>query len=248
LSKTRANRKRSRSRKRPPPAKTRARRKRSGLKIAVWTIVGLIAVFVLIQFVPYGRNHTNAPATNPFQWSSPTAEAVARKSCYDCHSNETKWWWAVKIAPFSWLAQHDIAGAQARFNFSDWSGAMTTEQLRRAINDSMPPLQFTLLHPNAKLGDAEKQTLVRGFQASLANNGGAVTPAPTPSATSPTSQGSDAVAIINARCGSCHSADRALQYRASSAAQAQALINAMVQQGATVSAAEQQTLIDYYTH
>jgi hypothetical protein len=224
--------------------KNGARRKRSRKKIALWTVVGLIAVFVLIQFVPYGRDHTAKAATNPFKWSSPTAESVAKKSCYDCHSNETKWWWAVKIAPFSWLAQHDIDGAQEVFNFSEWDGSLTTAGLQRAINDNMPPLQFTLLHPNAKLSDAEKQTLVRGFQTSLADNADAGTPTPAPSATG---SGSDAVAVINARCGTCHSADAALQFHASSAAEAQSLIDAMVQQGATVTTTENQTLVDYFT-
>ena len=207
---------------------TGARPKRSRKKIALWTIVGLIALFVVIQFVPYGRDHTNSPATNPFQWSSPTAEAIAKASCYDCHSNETQWWRAVKIAPFSWLAQHDIDRGQARVNFSDWNGALTTEALQRAINHNMPPLKFTLLHPNAKLNDAEKQTLLRGFQASLADNGGAGTPTPAPSAAS---SGSGATAIINARCGSCHSADAVQQFHASSADQARAVIDQMVQQG-----------------
>ena len=223
--------------------RTRARRPRSRKKIALWTILGIIALFVLIQFVPYGRDHTNQPATNPFQWGTPTAEAVARKSCYDCHSNETTWWWAVKIAPFSWLAQHDINGAQKRVDFSAWNGAMTTAELQRALDHNMPPLQYTLLHPNAKLNDAEKRTLVRGFEASLADNAGGAAPAP-----ASTNSGSGATAVINARCGSCHSADPALRFRASSAAQAKAMIDAMVQQGAAVSAAEEQTLIDYYTH
>jgi len=224
--------------------KTGARPQRSRKKIALWTVLGLIALFVVIQFVPYGRDHSNAPATNPFQWSSPTAEAIAKASCYDCHSNETKWWWAVKIAPFSWLAQHDITRAQARLNFSAWTGALTSPGLQHAINSNMPPLKFTLIHTGTKLNDAEKQTLLRGFQASLVDNNGGGTPAPAPSAAS---SGSDATAIINARCGSCHSADAVLQFHASSAAQARAVIDQMVQQGATVSAAEEQTLIDYYT-
>jgi len=225
-------------------AKASARPKRSRRKIALWTIVGLIALFVVIQFVPYGRDRTSVAAANPFQWSSPTAEAIAKASCYDCHSNETTWWWAVKIAPFSWLAEHDVRRAREIANFSDWNGVLTTEGLRHAINGNMPPLQYTLLHPQAKLSDAEKQTLVRGFQASLTDNAGGSTPAPSPSAAS---SGSGATAVINARCGSCHSADPALQYHASSAAQAKALIDAMVQQGAAVSAAEEQTLIKYYT-
>ena len=67
----------------------------------------------------------------------------------------------MKIAPISWLAQHDIDGAQEVVNFSDWNGALTAEEMQHAINGNMPPLQYTLLHPNAKLTDAEKQTLVR---------------------------------------------------------------------------------------
>ena len=56
-----------------------------------------------------------------------------------------------------------------------------------------------------------------------------------------------ATAIIDARCGSCHSAAPAQQFRASSAAEAQALIDQMIQQGASVSPAEEQALIKYYT-
>ena len=117
-------------------------------------------------------------------------------------------------------------------------------RLQNAINDNMPPWQFTLLHPHAKLRDAEKQTLVTGFQASLADNGSGGTPTPAPLSTS---SGSDAVAIIIASCGSCHSADAARQFHVSNAADAQALVDAMIQQSATVTAAEEQTLIDCFT-
>jgi hypothetical protein len=228
-------------------SKAHATRKRSRKRIALWTVAGVAAAFVLIQFVPYGRDHTSPAAANPFQWATPTSEAIAQKACYDCHSSDTNWWWAVKIAPFSWLAQHDISKARTIVNFSDWNGAMTTAQLRRAVTGNMPPLQYTLLHPGAKLSTAEQQTLLRGFQASLADNNGGGTPAPSATASAPVSS-SDATAIINARCGSCHSAQPALQYRAASAAEAQSLIDAMVQQGASVSAAEAQTLVKYYTN
>jgi hypothetical protein len=59
--------------------KTGVRPKRSRMKIALWTIIGLIVLFVLIQFVRYGRDHTNQPATNPFKWTSPQAEVIAKK-------------------------------------------------------------------------------------------------------------------------------------------------------------------------
>ena len=228
-------------------ARSGSRRKRSFWKIALWTIVGLLALFLVIQFVPYGRDHSTKAAPNPFQWNAPAAEAIARESCYDCHSNETRWWWGVKIAPMSWLAQRDIDGAQEAFSFSDWNGDLTAEEMQEAINDGMPPLQYTLLHPGAKLSDAEKQTLVAGFQASLgASSGGGSTASPTPTATA-TSSGADADAIIASRCGSCHPTDRALQFRASSAADAQALIDNMIQRGASVTPEEERALIAYFT-
>ena len=93
---------------------TTGRPGRSWKKILLWAIGGAVVVFLLIQLVPYGRSsHSNPPATNPFQWTDPQAEAIARESCYDCHSNETKWWWATNIAPFSWLVQRDVDGARA---------------------------------------------------------------------------------------------------------------------------------------
>jgi mono/diheme cytochrome c family protein len=215
------------------------------VRIALWVVGALVVVFILIQFIPYGRDHTNPPASNPFVWSAPGAEAIAKTSCYDCHSNETRWWWAVGVAPFSWLAWHDISGGRSRLNFSEWNGSLTAEELQRAINGEMPPLQYTLLHPNAKLNEQEKQTLLDGFLSALADQtGGSGSATPTPS---PTPAGGDAVALINERCSTCHSPDPALQYRATNADEAKALIDNMVQRGANLNASEEQAVIDYFT-
>ena len=228
---------------------TAERRGRSWKKILLWAIGAAAVVFILIQFVPYGRtSHSNPAATTPFKWTDPKAEAIAKTSCYDCHSNETDWWWATNIAPMSWLVQRDVDGARSSFNFSEWAGVPSVAQMSEAINGEMPPFQYTMIHPDAKLTDAEKQTLLAGYEASLAANGAAssgATPEPSPSAT--TGSTSDAAAIIAARCGSCHSTDQALAFRAASAADAQALIDAMIQNGATVTADEQQALVDYFT-
>ena len=122
-----------------------------------------VVVFIAIQFVPYGRSsHSNPRRTNPFQWTDPQARAIARTSCYDCHSNGTKWWWATDIAPFSWLVQRDVDGGRARLNFSEWTACRRPTVI--AVNGEMPPMQYTLIHPDAKLTDAEKQTLIAGYR------------------------------------------------------------------------------------
>jgi hypothetical protein len=231
-------------------ASTTGRSGRSWKKILLWAIGIAVVVFVLIQFVPYGRtSHTNPAAANPFPWTDTQAEAIAKESCYDCHSNETKWWWATNIAPFSWLVQHDVDGGRSHLNFSDWNN-MPAAAIQEAVDGEMPPFQYTMIHPGAKLTDAEKQTLLQGYQAGIAAGGGVSskggsTSTPTPSATSTGAAG--AVSIINQRCSTCHPADQALAYRTSDSAQAQALIDDMIQRGAQVTPEEQQALVQYFT-
>jgi hypothetical protein len=148
------------------------KRRRSKKRIALWVIGILVLVFALMQAVPYGRGHTDPPATNPFTWTDPQAEAIAKTSCYDCHSNETNWWWATSIAPFSWLVQADVDGGRAHLNFSEYDGQPSVEEFQQAVENGMPPFQYTLIHPHAKLSDAQKQTLTKGYADGKAASGG----------------------------------------------------------------------------
>ena len=237
-------------------AKTTRRSRRSWKKTLLWAIGICVVVFIVIQFIPYGRSsHSNPMPTNPFTWTDPQARAIARTSCYDCHSNKTKWWWATDIAPFSWVVQHDVDDGRARLNFSEYDGMPTVDRFQRAVEGGMPPLQYTLLHPNARLTDAQKQTLIDGYAAGVAamngsssGSGGSSSsdPTPAPTATATTST-ADATSVIQQDCGSCHAADPALAYRAGSTAEAQSLIDAMVQRGAQVSPQDAQVMVQYWT-
>jgi len=231
--------------------KTTGRSPRSWKKTLLWVLGIGVVVFVVIQFIPYGRSsHSNPPATNPFRWTDPQAKAIARASCYDCHSNRTRWWWATDIAPFSWLVQHDVSDGRARLNFSDWAGVPSSAEFAHGVSDTMPPLQYTLIHPNAKLSDAQKRTLINGYAASVAamNGSGAEASGGSGSGGSTsTSSTSDATAVIQQDCSSCHASDPALAYRTGSTAEAQALVQDMIQRGAQVSAQDQQVMIRYFT-
>jgi hypothetical protein len=223
--------------------------RRPWLRIALWVLGALVVIFLVIQLIPYGRSsHSNPPATSAFTWTDPAAEALAKGSCYDCHSNETKWWWATDIAPFSWLVQHDVDGGRAHLNFSEFDGLPPADQFQRVVDGGeMPPLQYTLIHPGAKLSDAEKQTLIAGYAAGLAASGSSSDGQPQSSPTPSPTAAADATTIINQRCSSCHSPDPALQFHAGSADEAQALIDSMKQRGAQLTAAEEQALLAYFT-
>jgi heme-binding protein len=148
-----------------------ATRRMSWRRLLLWGAVGLVGLVLLIQAVPYGRNHSNPPVTKEPAWDSPQTRALAARACFDCHSNQTKWRWYSNVAPASWLVQRDVDGGRSQFNFSEWdkpqdvSAGDMAETIR---GGSMPPWFYVLLHANAGLSASEKDALVRGLNATLA--------------------------------------------------------------------------------
>jgi hypothetical protein len=130
-------------------------------------------VFLLIQAIPYGRNHSNPPVTMEPKWDSPQTRALAARACFDCHSNQTSWRWYSNIAPASWLIQRDVDAGRAQFNFSEWNRPqdVSAGDLADAIQGgSMPPWFYVLLHPHAKLSQTEKNQLIKGLNATLSSS------------------------------------------------------------------------------
>lgn len=128
-------------------------------------LVGLAALFVAIQVVPYGRQHDNPPVVASSPWTEQRAEGLARASCYACHSNETKWPPHSYVAPVSWLVRMDVERGRDTLNFSDWRIG-DAHEARVALEDgSMPPRRYTLVHPRARLSDVERQALIAALDA-----------------------------------------------------------------------------------
>jgi mono/diheme cytochrome c family protein len=138
-------------------------------KIIGILVVAGVVIFVLMQLVPYGRNHANPPVVQEPNWDSPATRALAQRACFDCHSNETVWPWYSNIAPASWLLASDTTEARGVYNFSDWhSGDVSPEMAARAVRERiMPPSRYLMLHPEARLTDAEIEQLAQGLQDSL---------------------------------------------------------------------------------
>jgi len=139
----------------------------------LWGGIGLVVLFVLIQAVPYGRSHSNPPVLAEPRWDSPTTRALAARACFDCHSNLTQWRWYSNVAPVSWLVQNDVSGGRSSFNFSEWNKPQDTSigDIVEAIQGgSMPPWFYTIMHGNASLTSEEKNSLIRGLQATFASS------------------------------------------------------------------------------
>ena len=123
----------------------------------------LVGVGIVIQFVPVERS--NPPVVKDLD-APPDVKGVLRASCYDCHSNETRWPWYSRVAPTSWLVARDVEEARSHFNFSLWGTYEPKKQQRVAakmweeVNDGEMPLPaYLLAHSDARLTDDDKALL-----------------------------------------------------------------------------------------
>lgn len=141
--------------------------------IKLGIVVG-VGGFLLIQLVPYGRNHNNPAVSSEPNWDSAQTQALAQRACYDCHSNETVWPWYSHVAPVSWLVQHDVEEGRQYLNFSTWSnggqGREPEEAIEVIAEGEMPPPVYLITHPEARLTSAEKQALMEGLRATISQS------------------------------------------------------------------------------
>lgn len=142
--------------------------------LALHAGLAVVLLTLAAQAIPLGWSHKNPPVVSEPAWDSARTRELFVRACADCHSNQTKWPWFTNIAPGSWLVANDVSGGRDNLNLSEWA-AGAGRNARRArdagevVRDgSMPPLQFTLIHPNARLTDAEKAELAQGLEATLA--------------------------------------------------------------------------------
>lgn len=138
-------------------------------KILIWVAVAFVGLALLMQLIPYGRDHNNPPVLSEPTWDSPATHELAKRACFDCHSNETTWPWYSNIAPVSWLVYHDVIEARDRMNFSEWGRPQPgIDQVIEEIEEGGMPLpQYLLMHPNARLSAQEREALIEGLRKSL---------------------------------------------------------------------------------
>lgn len=134
-------------------------------------IILIVILAVLIQFIPYGKDHKNPTVTNTVKWDSPKTKELFYRACADCHSFETKWPKYANIAPVSWFIMSDIQEGRDHFNISKKINAKDIKEAVKQIKEGeMPMWQYTLIHKNARLSDKEKQLLISGLKKTFLNS------------------------------------------------------------------------------
>jgi hypothetical protein len=139
-------------------------------KIISISIIFVIILLSLFQFIPYGKDHNNPTIVSEPNWDSQQTRVLAKRACFACHSNETVWPWYSNVAPISWLIFRDVAAGRRRLDFSDWKNIRLREpgEIASAITEGeMPPLQYLLIHRTARLSTTEKTLLINGLLKTL---------------------------------------------------------------------------------
>ena len=146
------------------------------MKKIIKIIFALLAiVFILIQFIRPLRINPISDKTRDITATiniPSNVKQILDRSCYDCHSNNTRWPWYSYIAPVSWLIAQDVNNGREKINYSEWGNYSLTDQVsnfddiaKMVKNGEMPLPKYLFLHSDAKLTDADKDLLIKWAKA-----------------------------------------------------------------------------------
>jgi hypothetical protein len=121
-------------------------------------LVALLCVFVIAQFIRPEENYSDGEAPHRISTTLPLpseVQAILEASCFDCHSNVTRYPWYFRIQPFAWLMDEHIREGKQHLNFDEFG----TYRLRRQYHkleeiveqieeETMPLPSYTIIHPD----------------------------------------------------------------------------------------------------
>ncbi len=125
----------------------------------------LIGFFLVIQLIPV--SYEEPKKTDPAQEmkAPPQIMAIFKRSCYDCHSNETVLPWYSHIAPLSWSMSRHVDLGKKWLNFSIWESYTPEEkdkkmeEIYNAVFVAMPLRSYVSFHPEAELTQEERKMI-----------------------------------------------------------------------------------------
>jgi hypothetical protein len=138
---------------------------------------GFGVLLIALQFVPNELPVVDSNNPGDLIGSGIVSDEVAgifKKSCYDCHSNETKFPWYSHVAPFSWLLAKDIREGREELNFSNWADYDLMDKLAKLddmyseVKEKHMPLPiYTFIHWDAKLSQEQRQKIMEWAETTM---------------------------------------------------------------------------------
>jgi cytochrome c len=136
-----------------------------GCALAIATSLALARVHPFGDAGLYTAKSTRTPILNnsklPF-----VVHAILVEKCADCHSMQTRSPSYGRFAPASWLMERDVVEARKAMNLSLWDTyspelqqTLLAKIVHEAKSHEMPPVQYRMIHWNARITDADLKTL-----------------------------------------------------------------------------------------
>jgi cytochrome c len=135
-------------------------------------VVGLCALGLLIPLSfahPFGDPREVSTASGQLLAGADIPDSlreVVDRKCGNCHSEIVEWPYYSRIAPVSWLVEHDVLDARAHMNLSRWESYSKADKIDRlsrlaaeARGGEMPPARYTAVHRDSRLSPAEQESL-----------------------------------------------------------------------------------------
>lgn len=143
-------------------------------------IIGFV-IFLLMQLYQPDRNTDNGqvlPSHITKLYNVPdSVNIIFAASCYDCHSNNTRYPWYSYIQPARFFMERHIRRGKKELNFSEYGNYSKRRQesklegiSKQVKSGEMPLSSYTALHKNAKLTPKQKETLIRWIDGILKSN------------------------------------------------------------------------------
>ena len=139
------------------------------MKIFKKILVALLIVFIIIQFIRPAKNKSEQLMPTDITKTINVPDKVLdvfKNSCYDCHSNNTRYPWYINIQPFGWVLANHIKNGKENLNFSEFGYYSKRKQANKlksialSVNDgSMPLPSYTIMHTDAKLSEENKKLI-----------------------------------------------------------------------------------------
>lgn len=139
-------------------------------KIRRNVIVILVLLLLLIQLYRPEKNTAASASPNAIEAQYKVSKEVAallRKSCYDCHSDNTVYPWYSHIQPFSWWLQSHVNDGKEELNFDQFNTYPVKKKKHKLDEvveviekDEMPLSSYTLVHRKAVLSAQDKEKII----------------------------------------------------------------------------------------
>jgi hypothetical protein len=132
-------------------------------------LLALLVVLVIIQFIRPEKNQAAGVSPNDItaKYAVPAnVQLVLKRSCFDCHSNNTTYPWYATIQPVAWWLSSHIDEGKEELNFSEFAtyspkkARHKLEEVGEAVTDGWMPLgAYLWIHHDARLKPEEAKLI-----------------------------------------------------------------------------------------